>query len=230
MFLVSVSGACSRSGKTALAETLIRGCPRGSALAVKFTTTEEVFKRCPRGTACVVCHIDVPYRIVTDEATLREPGTDTDRLAAAGAGRVIWAIARQSAVPRAWDAVGAMLGGASCVVMEGTTIVDLAHPDLHMFVVHPFLSPTRWKARSEHFIRKADAVLVNRPSKERRSPSAAVMGCLRGLRPRADIRIADVTHPIEEWAPDLHGLLTTHARVSPLGRGPVCAVRPALSS
>src|SRR5262245_53857977 len=120
VFLVSVSGACSRSGKTALAATLIRACPPGSTLAVKFTTTEEVFKRCPRGTACVVCDIDVPFRIVTEKPLLEQPGTDTERLGSAGARRVIWAIARQSAVETAWATVKAMVGDASHVVMEGT--------------------------------------------------------------------------------------------------------------
>ena len=32
--------------------------------------------------------------------------------------------------------------------MEGSTMVDTARPDLHVFVVHPFLSPERWKPTS----------------------------------------------------------------------------------
>ena len=204
MFLVSVSGACSRSGKTALAETMIRACPPGSALAVKFTTTEEVFKRCPRGTACVVCDIDVPFRIVTEKALLEQPGTDTERLGSAGARRVIWAIARQSAVETAWAAVKATLGDASHVVMEGTTIVDLARPDIHLFVVHPFLSPARWKPLQARFVRAADAVVVNRPSGETRPASPDVLASLAALGAGPDVRVADVSLPLAEWAPDLH--------------------------
>src|SRR6185436_11682234 len=94
---IAVAGACSRSGKTAAAVSLLRALPPGTAAAVKFTTTEDVFERCPRGSPCIVCDIDVPYRIVRDEATLRQPGTDTDRLAAAGARTVVWAIAKQAA-------------------------------------------------------------------------------------------------------------------------------------
>src|SRR5262245_60753095 len=138
MFLVSVAGACSRSGKTALAVSLLRTlAPRGAA-AVKFTTTADVFERCPRGQPCIVCDIDVPFRLVTDARVLGEPGTDTERLGAAGARSVLWAIAKRQAVRPAWQAVLKRLQDVPSVVMEGSTIVELARPALLLFVVHPF--------------------------------------------------------------------------------------------
>ena len=88
-----------------------RPCRAGSASAVKFTTTEDVFERCPRGTPCVVCDIDVPFRIVDDPAVLAEAGTDTDRLGRAGARRVLWAIAKEHAAEAAWRAVRSRLAG-----------------------------------------------------------------------------------------------------------------------
>ena len=48
--LISVAGACSRSGKTALAETIVKSLAADAPVAVKFTTTDDVFERCPRGT------------------------------------------------------------------------------------------------------------------------------------------------------------------------------------
>src|SRR5512138_807087 len=135
MFLVSISGPCSRSGKTAAAVSLLRAA-EGRAAAVKFTTTEDVFERCPRGTACVVCDIEVPFRIVDEPSILDEPGTDTARLRAAGARTVVWAIARQSAVAEAWAAVRRRLAGQERVVMEGSTIVSEARPDRLVFVAH----------------------------------------------------------------------------------------------
>jgi len=212
MALVSVSGACSRSGKTALAATLLRAAPPGT-LALKFTTTDDVFERCPRGTSCVVCDIDVPYRIVADEATLRVPGTDTDRLAAAGAAKVLWCIARRGAAAEAWAAVSSLIAGPGLVVMEGSTVVSLAGPDLHLFVAHPFLAPERWKPASSLLARSADAVVVNVPSAEPRPPAAAVLAALGGT----DVRTADVTRPLGDWAPDLAARLaalrpsTSHA-------------------
>lgn len=197
---IAVAGACSRSGKTAAAVTLLRALPPGVAAALKFTTTDDVFERCPRGSPCVVCDIDVPFRIIDDEAVLRQPGTDTDRLAAAGARRVLWAIAKHASAAHAWKAVGARLGDGPLVI-EGSTVVDLARPDLLLFVAHPFLSPARWKPTTGALLRRADLVVVNRPSGEPREPAAEVMRALdAGAR---EIRIADVTRPLSDWAPDI---------------------------
>jgi hypothetical protein len=212
--LVSVAGATSRAGKTALAASILRGLPEGAATAVKFTTTDDVFERCPRGTPCVVCDIDVPFQIVTEARVLREPGTDTDRLAAAGARRVVWAIARKGALERAWRRVGELLE-PGLWVMEGSTIAFLAKPDLTLFVVHPFLDPARWKDSSQHLLREADVVLINRPAGEVRAPSGAVLEAIRALRGKADARVADVTQPLCEWAPDLAGKV--EALVEPAG-------------
>jgi hypothetical protein len=205
--LVSVSGAASRAGKTSLAVSLIRSLPAASAVAVKFTTTEDVFERCPRGTPCVVCDIDVPFRIVEDARVLDEPGTDTARLREAGARRVVWAISRASAVHAAWARVAAMAEGLT--VMEGSTIVDVAQPDLLLFVAHPFLQPARWKATSDALIARADAVVVNRPAAETREPAPAVREALVRARGRDDLRVADVTRPLGEWAPDLAARLAS---------------------
>ncbi len=201
MILVSVSGACSRSGKTALAETLLRAAPGASA--VKFTTTDDVFLRCPRGTACLVCDIDVPFRIVREDEVLRQPGTDTDRLAAAGAARVLWAIAKAGAAGPAWAAVRALVADEAVVVLEGSTVVARARPDLRLFVVHPFLSPARWKPTSPALIAEADAVVVNRKAAEPREPQAEVLAEVARHRGKDDVRVADVTRPLASWAPDL---------------------------
>jgi len=207
MILVSVAGACSRSGKTALAATLLRAQPAGSALAVKFTTTDDVFERCPRGTPCVVCDIDVPFRIVEDPVVLRQPGTDTDRLAVAGARRVLWTIAKASHAAAAWRATRERLQDAARVVIEGSTVVELARPDTLFFVAHPWLSPGRWKATSGPLISRADVVVINRPAEEARPPSPEVLEALARHRSRADALLADVTRPLAEWAPQLAALL-----------------------
>jgi hypothetical protein len=200
--IVSVSGATSRAGKTALAVSLLRALPAGTTAAVKFTTTEDVFERCPRGSPCVVCDIDVPFRIVEDPEVLGQGGTDTRRLADAGARRVVWAIARASHVEAAWTSVRARIRGAKNVVMEGSTIVDTARPDLLLFVLQPFLSPDRWKPTSAVLLARADVVVINRPAAERREPSAAVLGAVAACR-AGDVRVADVTRSFADWAPDL---------------------------
>jgi hypothetical protein len=201
--LVSVAGATSRAGKTALAASILRLFEPGRATAVKFTTADDVFERCPRGTTCIVCDIDVPFRLVTEPAVLDEPGTDTQRLSAAGGRPVVWAIARKSAVEAAWRAVQARLGGADVAVLEGSTIVETARPEIEVFVAHPFLSPARWKEGSARRVAEARAVVVNRPAAETRPPDPRVLETLRGWRGRDDVRVADVLRPLSEWAPEL---------------------------
>lgn len=201
LWLASVSGACSRSGKTALAVSLLETLGRADVAAIKFTTTDDVFKKCPRGTPCVVCDIDVPFRLVDDPRTLRERGTDTDRLGVAG-GRVVWCIARRGAASLAWETVRARIGERSAVI-EGSTIVGIVNPNLHFFVAHPFLSPKRWKPETATLVAAADAVIINVPATESRAPAPEVLRSLADFRGRDDLRIADVTAPLGSWAPDI---------------------------
>ena len=200
--MISVAGACSRSGKTALAETIVTSLAADAPVAVKFTTTDDVFERCPRGTPCVVCDIDVPFRIITHAATLEEPGTDTGRLLRAGAARVVWVIAKQHAVAAAWRVVGRDLPGVSPIVMEGSTIVGEARPDTVFFVVHPQLSTDRWKPGASRLIESADLVVVNCPAGDTRPPSAQVLQRIEQSR-RGPMVVADVRRPLADWAPEM---------------------------
>lgn len=210
---VVVAGSSSRAGKTALAESVLRAFD-GRAAAVKFTTTDDVFEKCPRGTTCIVCDIDVPFKIVRDDATLGEAGTDTARLRAATRGPVLWTIARRSVAPQAWVATTRLLDqaredagttadlGLSDLVIEGSTVAGLGAPDFTFFVVHPFLSPARWKDGTRDLIARADCVVVNRPASEERTPNPAVMAAIHEARPY-DLRVADALSPLDIWAGDL---------------------------
>jgi hypothetical protein len=50
-------------------------------------------------------------------------------------------------------------------------------------------------------LRRAQLVVVNRPAGETREPAADVMRALAAAG--REIRIADVTRPLMEWAPDV---------------------------
>jgi hypothetical protein len=212
MTTVVVAGSSSRAGKTALAETLLRHLG-SDADAVKFTTTEDVFEKCPRGTACIVCDIDVPFKIVRDEATLGEKGTDTARLQAATSGAILWTITRRSVAELAWQATQRLLDQARAdgtgrgrsqggLVIEGSTIASLCGPSFTFFVVHPFLRPERWKDGTRDLIGRADCVVINRQAAEAREPSPEVLAAIHEARPY-DLRIADVLSPLRIWAGDL---------------------------
>ncbi len=196
-----VAGSSSRAGKTALAETVLRSLG-GKAAAIKFTTTDDVFERCPRGTTCVVCDIDVPFKVIRDAATLGEKGTDTARLKDATSGPVLWTITRRSVVEQAWRATLQFVENPQTLVIEGSTIADACQPDFTFYVVHPFLSPQRWKDRARDLMARADCVVVNRQASEPREPNALVMAAIHEAHPY-DLRIADVSSLLHVWANDL---------------------------
>lgn len=186
---------------------------------MKFTTTDDIFDKCPRGTTCIVCDIDVPFKVVRDDATLGETGTDTARLQAATKGPVLWTIARKSVAQKAWQATVRLLdqakadansgGGDAGLVVEGSTVASLCAPDFTFFVVHPFLSPERWKEGTRELIGRANCVVINRQTVEKREPSPEVMAAVNEARPY-DLRVADVLMPLNAWAGDL--LPRLHAR------------------
>lgn len=194
---IGVSGATSRAGKTAAAVSLLRARP-GSA-ALKFTTTEAEFAGCPRHLPCLVCDIDVPYRVIEDHATLAEPGTDTARLGAVAV-KVLWVISRRDALASAWAAAQERLADQARVVIEGSSVLEVARPHGHVFVAHPFLSPERWKENARRLASAADVVVVNRAARELRGPDARVLEALAAAAGRRGVRVADVTGPAEQWA------------------------------
>jgi hypothetical protein len=82
-----------------------------------------------------------------------------------------------------------------------------------LYVVHPFLEPARWKDGAAGLLREADAVVVNLAARDTRPPSAAVLRAIEAAR-GDDARVADVTAPLHDWAPDLA------ARVGALAAAP----------
>jgi hypothetical protein len=195
---ISVAGACSRAGKTALTERLVELRPE--LAAVKFTVADDRFDGCPRGSPCDVCDIETPYRIVTSRDVLDEAGTDTGRMRRAGSRQVAWVIARRRYAGPAWRALWGAIDGPA--VVEGSTIALQERPSLSLFVVHPQVSPEGWKPTSQLLVPRADAVVVNRRSGDARPPSPRVLEALSALGCHAPI-VADLTRPVRSWAPEL---------------------------
>jgi hypothetical protein len=162
----------------------------------------------------VVCDIDVPFRIVRDDAVLRERGTDTDRLAAAGAREVVWAITRAAAAPLAWAAVTRLLGNTPLAILEGSTVVEqgLAQPDLRIFVAHRSMPPERWKPTSSALAAAAHRVVVHTDGP---APSERVLAALDALGARHNRVVADATGPLASWDADLERRLLDLAGAQP---------------
>jgi len=99
------------------------------------------------------------------------------------------------------------------IVMEGSSIVSIAQPDVLAYVVHPFLAPARWKEGWRDLMARADLVAVNRPRAETRPPAAEVMEAIASAAPRGAVVVADVTLPLGDWAPVLRARLHEGAAV-----------------
>src|SRR5207302_350425 len=117
---------------------------------------------CGRGASCGVCETvsaRVPSRTVTTTGAILKPGTDTWRLANAGAVSVAWVIALRSAAPDAVEHAIEFVRkrGADNVLIEGTTALDWLSPAAAIMVA---TDPGRkWKDVALRRIARCDIVL-----------------------------------------------------------------------
>ena len=131
MKVITVSGAESGVGKTAVAERLLKNLKGWSAL--KVTTIKK--GPCPRETPCGICEeADADFSIVADRRTLSQRGKDTQRMMAAGAREVLWLRSRPSALKKGLEAALKRFKHARGVVIEGTSVLKHFKPDLAVFV------------------------------------------------------------------------------------------------
>jgi hypothetical protein len=172
MKIIAVAGASSKAGKTLLAEQIIRYCAEkySPVYAVKFTTTSDLPSPCPRGAPCTVCDLSDRFRIVRDPEILLQPGKNTQRLKAAGATEVLWAIAKKSELSNAYTHLLGHLPANALAVMEGSSVTFLSNPDLLFYIYANHIPPSRWKDSAETLINRADFVVINRKSKLKDHP------------------------------------------------------------
>ncbi|HKY31297.1 MAG TPA: hypothetical protein VJV23_02090 [Candidatus Polarisedimenticolia bacterium] len=199
MTIVSVTAPANGSGKTTAVAAMAAAFP-GRWAAVKFTTVYKDGVHCPRSQGSCACReLKGAFTIVDDPRTLLAAGTDTGRLAGAGAVPVLWCLARPGAHAEAWRRLRSeRLGPCAAILTEGNAIVREISPDLLVAVVSPAAPRERWKADSWDLIRRAGVVVVNSHGGD----AAGLEGIVRdvaaargGLRPP----VADLTRPMTEW-------------------------------
>jgi hypothetical protein len=203
MDTVIVGGPHSYVGKTLAAEIAIRALSPRRVGAIKLTVADgerdpahdhgasalavaDAAGVCGRGASCGVCETvsaSIPSRIITSAGAIRKPGTDTRRLADAGAIAVVWIIALRGGAPQAVETALTRLGaqGADLVVIEGTTALEWLTPAASVLVA---TDPGRtWKRVALDHVRSCDIVLRNMvaPSGQKPAPpqfwQAAPLAC-----------------------------------------------------
>jgi hypothetical protein len=195
MDIVIVGGPHSGVGKTLAAEIALRALDGLGFGAIKLTVADgerdpehdhggstlsvaHAAGICGRGASCGVCETvsgKTPSRLITHEGAIHKRGTDTARLAGAGAVAVAWIIALRQAAPEAVEAAIKYLQakGARGVVIEGTTALEWISPAVSVMVA---TNPGRkWKDVALNFVGRCDIVLLNivpAPTGDVRTPAA----------------------------------------------------------
>ena len=168
MKVVSITSAGNNSGKTSLACALCAAFP-GVFTAVKGTTVyEEGAARCPRGEGaraeCACTSLEGPWLLCDDRETVERPGTDTGKIAAAGARRTLWAIARPDGAGALVEEIRRRLrdrGDGGPLLTEGNTLASRLSPDLTLFVANPWMRGGDIKPVSADLCAAADLLILN---------------------------------------------------------------------
>lgn len=153
--IITVSGAHSGVGKTALIERLLKDLKGWSALKVTVSHNGS----CPKGKPCGACDgLESKFSIVTDKVSIEEKGKDTQRFKAAGALKVFWLKARPDGLRQGLNEILYRLKNAKGVIIEGTSILKYIRPDLAILVKNKdsVLKPSAVKA-----LKKIDLIWTN---------------------------------------------------------------------
>jgi len=213
--ILSIASPGNGSGKTRLAMTLLAAHP-GAFTAVKFTTVYRDGQNCPRTeTACACRSLHGMYTVISDPAIIDQEGTDTGRLARAGAARTLWGLSIPSAHPRLWShLISEVLSPGERLITEGNRIVPVISPDRLVMVMGPEVPAGRWKDDTWDLVGRADAVVVNERVRTGSVPEAqgeSIESLRREIarRTKAPVIVQDVTVPLPGWHdPTLAGFLS----------------------
>jgi hypothetical protein len=194
--VIVVAGVTSGAGKTSLAEAVTRGLARRCRTAAAKITVTHGERGCPHGgKGCNVCgSLGGEFQIITREAVISQPGTDTARLYEAGARPVLWTITREQFIREAWGEMRTLMSAARCAVIESNTLALVIRPALTLMLVDPSVSRRLWKPSAERLIAGADYLIFNdRGTENKRRALLEEIERLRG----AHDGLLFVAHPHE---------------------------------
>lgn len=159
--IVSIHAPCNNSGKTRLAVEILRAFPQLMAAKVS-TIYRDGGNGCLQkpGAPCACTQLGkAPYAILDDPAVVAQPDTDTGRFAATGA-PTWWVLCRPGEHARAWAELQQRLP-ARPLLIEGSGIADVCHPDFRIMIVNPHRPRSTWKERALEDLERADLVVAN---------------------------------------------------------------------
>jgi hypothetical protein len=195
-----IAGPSANCGKTALACRVIAALPGAQALKITRFHRES---HCPvhgvdeqGDDNCDGCDpVPAGFELVTDDAILRTPGKDTDRLMQAGASPVLWLRAAPHVFRYALAAAVKQFDAGKPLVIEGNSAATL--PDFAGRVVLIWPQRTRGvKASVLPALGRADMLLL---VEHEDAPRRRLPGTLRSALARAGMSERDLPQP--RWLP-----------------------------
>lgn len=132
MRIITVSGAQSGVGKTAVAEMLLKKLKDWSALKITLTHRDGV---CPVHKDCHTCdELHSDFSIISKKDIIEAKGKDTQRLKSAGAKKVLWLKAKPEALEKGIKKAISLFKKTKGLIIESNSALKYLKPDLALFV------------------------------------------------------------------------------------------------
>ena len=206
--LIGVVSHGNGAGKTRFITSLLEAHP-GRFSVVKFTTVYRDGEFCPKDAQkrCACSKLHDRFNVITDPAILAQENTDTGRITAAGARRVLWCLSREDAHAEAWTHVKELLADDEEILTEGNSALLVVPSDALIFIVNPCMPRKFWKPNWLPLAQKAAALVVNEAPEAigKRTPAEAAergasLAEVHAAAPEVPRIVARMEAPWGEWA------------------------------
>ncbi len=157
MAVVVVGGHTRNIGKTTLATQIVAATIERHWTAMKITQYGHGVCSA-NGEACDCATTD--HSMAVSEERNPDSGTDTSRMLAAGAQRVLWVRTQQGSLADAMPRVRKEITAADNVLIESNSILRFLQPDVYVAVLDS--SVADFKASALRYLDRADAIFVPR--------------------------------------------------------------------
>lgn len=155
MPVVVVGGHTRNIGKTTLVTQLLSATAELGWTAIKITQYGHNICSA-NGEACDCAAGD--HAVAVSEERRSDSGTDTGRMLAAGAERVLWIRTQQGALKDAMPRLRRELAGAPYALVESNSVLRFLRPDIYLSVLHPRIAD--FKPSSLRYLDRAHALFV----------------------------------------------------------------------
>ena len=155
MAIVVVGGHTRNIGKTTLAAQILAATTTLEWTAMKITQYGHGVCSA-NGEACDCATAD--HSIAISEERNNNSGTDTSRMLAAGAHRVLWVRTQQGSLAEAMPRIRKEMATCTNVLLESNSILRFLRPDLYLAVLDPRVAD--FKASALRYLDRADAIFT----------------------------------------------------------------------